>query len=410
MTSLPAATGPRSSASSSTSTPASAARPAPSTARNGTPAAISAPLTDQRPLRRRPARRLVQPRAHYEAGEGADEPHGAFPALLPALRGAGLRHRLPDRRLLQARRGRHRAGRRGHLHRLQAVLLGLPLRRARVRRRRRRHEEMHAVRRPHLQRDPRRSDRVPACVAACPAAARHFGDLGDPELRRLAAGRRARRLRPDAGDRLQAGQQVPAAARRASDAPAPRARRAELAHRARSRRRPSLAALGRPACCRAETPCIPRSPSSSSPPPRAPATACCSCSALLAPARRCCRRAAGSASSAFGAGARLATARPARLDLPSRPAGARLARLLAMAHVLAVARGRRRGRRPTCRRPASAIGWVFLGQASCHWLGLLAALGAVVTIFCTAMIYASLKPIPRWHNRLGACRTISRSG
>ena len=55
-------------------------------------------------------------------------------------------------------------------------------------------------------------DRVPACVSACPVGARHFGDLGDPEVAGLAAGGRARRLRPDAGARLPADQQVPAAA------------------------------------------------------------------------------------------------------------------------------------------------------------------------------------------------------
>ena len=37
-------------------------------------------------------------------------PHRAFPEILPALRGRGLRHGLPDRRLVQARRGRDRAG------------------------------------------------------------------------------------------------------------------------------------------------------------------------------------------------------------------------------------------------------------------------------------------------------------
>lgn len=44
------------------------------------------------------------------------------------------------------------------------------------------------------------------------------------------------------------------------------------------------------------------------------------------------------------------------------------------------------------------IGWVFLGTVS-KAAGLLAALGAVATVFCTAMIYRSLKPVPRWHNR-----------
>jgi len=49
--------------------------------------------------------------------------------------------------------------------------------------------------------------------------------------------------------------------------------------------------------------------------------------------------------------------------------------------------------------PAGAFGiaWVFLGTVSAA-AGLLAALGAVLTVFCTAMIYRSLKPVPRWHN------------
>ena len=34
--------------------------------------------------------------------------------------------------------------------------------------------------------------------------------------------------------------------------------------------------------------------------------------------------------------------------------------------------------------------------------GLLAALGAAVTVWCTGMIYASLKPIPQWHHPLVA--------
>lgn len=43
-------------------------------------------------------------------------------------------------------------------------------------------------------------------------------------------------------------------------------------------------------------------------------------------------------------------------------------------------------------------GWVFLGTVS-KAAGLLAALGAVATVYCTSMIYRSLKPVPRWHNR-----------
>ena len=47
------------------------------------------------------------------------------------------------------------------------------------------------------------------------------------------------------------------------------------------------------------------------------------------------------------------------------------------------------------------IGWVLLGRAG-GWVavaGLLAAIGAVVTVCTTGMIYASLKPIAQWHSR-----------
>ncbi len=46
------------------------------------------------------------------------------------------------------------------------------------------------------------------------------------------------------------------------------------------------------------------------------------------------------------------------------------------------------------------IGWVFFEEAGGFWslCGLLAALGALVTVGCTGMIYASLKTIRQWHN------------
>jgi sulfite dehydrogenase (quinone) subunit SoeC len=47
-----------------------------------------------------------------------------------------------------------------------------------------------------------------------------------------------------------------------------------------------------------------------------------------------------------------------------------------------------------------AIGWVILGRTAGVWsvLGLLTALGAIITVICTAFIYGSLKPIQRWSN------------
>ncbi|TGQ64980.1 MAG: dimethyl sulfoxide reductase anchor subunit [Mesorhizobium sp.] len=47
------------------------------------------------------------------------------------------------------------------------------------------------------------------------------------------------------------------------------------------------------------------------------------------------------------------------------------------------------------------LGWVFLGRTG-GWVaiaGLLAAIGATVTVCTTGMIYASLKPIAQWHSR-----------
>jgi len=47
-----------------------------------------------------------------------------------------------------------------------------------------------------------------------------------------------------------------------------------------------------------------------------------------------------------------------------------------------------------------AYGWVVRGDNGGAWavVGAAAAVSSAVTVYCTAMIYASLKPIQRWHN------------
>ncbi len=71
-----------------------------------------APLADTDAYGESSVRGLAQPRPHlrgHAAGcAGANRP---FPEILPALRQRAMRHCLPDRRFLQAQRGRHRAGR-----------------------------------------------------------------------------------------------------------------------------------------------------------------------------------------------------------------------------------------------------------------------------------------------------------
>jgi sulfite dehydrogenase (quinone) subunit SoeC len=51
-----------------------------------------------------------------------------------------------------------------------------------------------------------------------------------------------------------------------------------------------------------------------------------------------------------------------------------------------------------------AIGWIFMESLGFIFAlaGLIAAVLSVITIYCTAMIYASLTPIRQWHNPLTA--------
>ena len=49
-----------------------------------------------------------------------------------------------------------------------------------------------------------------------------------------------------------------------------------------------------------------------------------------------------------------------------------------------------------------AIGWIFLEKTTGLYMlmGVLAAIGAAITVYCTSMIYASLKAIPAWTHTL----------
>ena len=51
--------------------------------------------------------------------------------------------------------------------------------------------------------------------------------------------------------------------------------------------------------------------------------------------------------------------------------------------------------------PTLALAWLWIGAETLSpLLALVTAVLALVTVYCTAMIYASLKPIPRWHHPL----------
>jgi len=131
---------------------------------------------------------------------------------MPALRRPALRARVPDRRQLQARGRRHRAGRQRHVHRLQVLLLGLSLRRARAGRAPEDHDQVHALRGPHLRRiaagertRARLRERLPDQRAPVRRRQR-------PRFGRFDRDPRAGRLPVDAGVGHTAGQPLPAAA------------------------------------------------------------------------------------------------------------------------------------------------------------------------------------------------------
>ena len=104
-----------------------------------------------RALRQGSERRVLQSRADLRGRRIPAHADRALPEVVPALRGSAVRARVPDRRLVQARRGRHRARRLRQMHRLQVLRLGVPLRRARDRSRAQGDDEVHALRRPDLR-------------------------------------------------------------------------------------------------------------------------------------------------------------------------------------------------------------------------------------------------------------------
>ena len=150
-------------------------------------------------------------------------------------------------------------------------------------------------------------ERVPACVAPARPRRAHFGDLGDPNsaVSNWCAERGG--YRSDAGDGLQAGQQISAAAaaaHRSGRARRPPRSCCRLPHRRRRR----LLRLDRPSLSRLIFQCIPRSPSSSSRSSSGAGYGLLAWLGALTPPSACCRAIAwfGVAVDAARAGARSA--------------------------------------------------------------------------------------------------------
>ena len=206
------------------------------------------PLADLEPVRQGSDRHLLQSRADLRGRRVPEHADRALPEVVPALRGSAVRAGVPDRRELQARRGRHRARRLRQVHRLQVLRVGVPVRRARARRRAQGDDEVHAVRRPHLRQGAARGRaqaRVRARRARPTRASSATSTIPSRSSRR--AIRESARLRADAGVGHAARQPLPAAAQDADAASTPTSSRAPTIRsrstaccRSRRRRDPSL--------------------------------------------------------------------------------------------------------------------------------------------------------------------------
>ena len=193
----------------------------------------------------------------------------------------------------------------------------------------------------------RRRIALPACVAACPTSARHFGDLGDPNsaVSQLVAERGGFDLMPELGYQP-VNKYLPPRAAHGGAGRVARSRIAEPAARAAAA---TGCCAGSTGCCRADSAAAVKGERPMHPALvdhllydlPAPGSGCCLLLGLAAPLGLVPPNAGFGVCLAGGGGCSWRR-RAGLLRLASRPARAGVAGVLAMALVMAVARGRAR--------------------------------------------------------------------